>query len=162
MWSYAEMAPLIAGIGYDWAIRQTAKCIGELTALARPESGKRGLFDSGEEAAPPPVAVTCKPGDSLDHIADASIDAVVMDPPYYDNVMYAELSDFFLRLAQAHRGRVFPELFRRRLTDKENEAVANPARFRGSKEPRRWRGASTASAWPRFSPNAGGRSSRAG
>ena len=132
-WSYAEMAPLIAGIGYDWAIRQTAKCIGELTALVRPKSGKKGLFDSGEEAAPPPVAVTCKPGDSLDHIADASIDAVVMDPPYYDNVMYAELSDFFYVWLKRTAGRVFPELFRRRLTDKENEAVANPARFRGSK-----------------------------
>ena len=133
VWSYAEMAPLIAGIGYDWAIRQTAKCIGELTALVRLESGKKGLFDSGEEAAPPPVAVTCKPGDSLDHIADASIDAVVMDPPYYDNVMYAELSDFFYVWLKRTAGRVFPELFRRRLTDKENEAVANPARFRGSK-----------------------------
>ena len=133
VWSYAEMAPLIAGIGYDWAIRQTAKCIGELTALARPKSGKKGLFDSGEETAPPPVAVTCKPGDSLDHIADASIDAVVMDPPYYDNVMYAELSDFFYVWLKRTAGRVFPELFRRRLTDKENEAVANPARFRGSK-----------------------------
>ena len=133
VWSYAEMAPLIAGIGYDWAIRQTAKCIGELTALARPKSGKKGLFDSGEEITPPPVAVTCKPGDSLDHIADASIDAVVMDPPYYDNVMYAELSDFFYVWLKRTAGRVFPELFRRRLTDKENEAVANPARFRGSK-----------------------------
>ena len=162
-WSYAEMAPLIAGIGYDWAIRQTAKCIGELTALVRPKSGNKGLFDSGEEAAPPSVAVTCKPGDSLDHIADASIDAVVMDPPNYDNVMYAELSDFFYVWLKRTAGRVFPELFRRRLTDKENEAVANPARASAAaREPRRWRGASTASAWPRFSPNAGGRSSRAG
>ena len=30
-------------------------------------------------------------------------------------------------------GQVFPELFRRQLTDKENEAVANPAKFRGQK-----------------------------
>ena len=29
-WSHAEMAPLIAGIGYDWAFEQTAKCIVEL------------------------------------------------------------------------------------------------------------------------------------
>ena len=26
-WSYAEMAPLIVGLGYDWVIGQTAKCI---------------------------------------------------------------------------------------------------------------------------------------
>src|SRR3546814_10610549 len=29
-WSYAEMAPLIAGLGYDWVIGQIGKCIGEL------------------------------------------------------------------------------------------------------------------------------------
>ena len=127
-WSYAEMAPLIAGLGYDWAIGQTAKCIGELVALVRP--GGEGLFDGAEG---PPVTITCKPGDGLDHIADASIDAVVMDPPYYDNVMYAELSDFFYVWLKRTAGHVFPELFRRRLTDKDNEAVANPARFRGEK-----------------------------
>ena len=54
-----------------------------------------------------------------------------MDPPYYDNVMYAELSDFFYVWLKRTAGHVFPELFRRHLTDKENEAVANPARFAG-------------------------------
>ena len=55
------------------------------------------LFDGcgAAEYTPPPVTITCKSGDSLDHIEDGSIDVVVMDPPYYDNVMYAELSDFF-------------------------------------------------------------------
>ena len=56
-----------------------------------------------------------------------------MDPPYYDNVMYAELSDFFYVWLKRTAGYVFPELFRRRLTDKDNEAVANPARHRGEK-----------------------------
>ena len=86
-----------------------------------------------ERPSPPPVTITCKPGDSLDHIADGSIDLVVMDPPYYDNVMYAELSDFFYVWLKRTAGHVFPELFRRHLTDKDNEAVANPARFRGQK-----------------------------
>ena len=56
-----------------------------------------------------------------------------MDPPYYDNVMYAELSDFFYVWLKRTAGRVFPELFRRQLTDKDNEAVANPAKFEGQK-----------------------------
>ena len=195
-WSYAEMAPLITGLGYDWAIKQTAKCIGELVALVRPDApvGHRDLFDgtdrtghtvdtrhtehpdhighatrgsrtgpidhdNGEaprrsartsglsmatwatrqtaptkqDLPPPPITITCKPGDSLDHLGDASIDVVVMDPPYYDNVMYAELSDFFYVWLKRTAGHVFPELFRRQLTDKENEAVANPAKFRGEK-----------------------------
>ncbi|MDE0030308.1 MAG: DUF1156 domain-containing protein [Deltaproteobacteria bacterium] len=141
-WSYAEMAPLITGLGYDWAIKQTAKCIAELVALVHPDSrvdaAGPDLFDRVDEEAdqpspPPSVTITCKPGDSLDHILDESIDAVVMDPPYYDNVMYAELSDFFYVWLKRTAGDVFPELFRRQLTDKENEAVANPAKFQGEK-----------------------------
>ena len=159
-WSYAEMAPLVTGLGYDWAIGQTAKCIAELVALVRPAApaGEGDLFagtdriarasrleaanlptpidpgdDQAASPAPLPITITCKPGDSLDHLGDASIDVVVMDPPYYDNVMYAELSDFFYVWLKRTAGRVFPELFRRQLTDKENEAVANPARFRGEK-----------------------------
>ena len=56
-----------------------------------------------------------------------------MDPPYYDNVMYAELSDFFYVWLKRTAGHVFPELFTRTLTDKENEAVANPAKFHDQK-----------------------------
>ena len=137
VWSYAEMAPLVSGVGYDWAIEKTAKCIDELVSLVRPEAngGAGNLFqDSGAaEYTPPPITITCKPGDSLDHIEDGSIDAVIMDPPYYDNVMYAELSDFFYVWLKRTAGHVFPELFRRHLTDKDNEAVANPARFQGQK-----------------------------
>ena len=136
-WSHAEMAPLIVGLGYDWAIKQTAKCIDELVALVRPEAKgvSADLFDHAKAAeyTPPPITITCKPGDSLDHIADGSIDAVIMDPPYYDNVMYAELSDFFYVWLKRTAGHVFPELFRSHLTDKDNEAVANPARFKGQK-----------------------------
>ena len=139
-WSYAEMAPLVTGAGYDWAMGQTAKCIDELVALIHPQanSGSKDLFSGAGAAryAPPPITITCKPGDSLDHIEDGGIDAVVMDPPYYDNVMYAELSDFFYVWLKRTAGHVFPELFRRNLTDKDNEAVANVARFqdrRGAK-----------------------------
>ena len=136
VWSYGEMAPLVVGLGYDWAITKTAKCIDELVALVHPEAngGSVDLFDGGGAAdTPPPITITCKPGDSLDHIADGSIDAVIMDPPYYDNVMYAELSDFFYVWLKRTAGHVFPELFRRHLTDKDNEAVANPAKFQGQK-----------------------------
>ena len=138
VWSYAEMAPLVAGVGYDWALKKTAKCIDELVALIHPDAGGDvgDLLDAAEpksarSASPPPVTITCKSADSLDHLADGSIDAVVMDPPYYDNVMYAELSDFFYVWLKRTAGHLFPELFRRQFTDKENEAVANPAKFSG-------------------------------
>ena len=132
VWSYGEMAPLVTGLGYDWAVKKTAKCIRELVSLVRPPRAlpANGLFAEATDAPPPPrMTITCKPAHDLDHLGDASVDVVVMDPPYYDNVMYAELSDFFYVWLKRTAGHVFPELFRRRLTDKENEAVANPARF---------------------------------
>ncbi|HAI59974.1 MAG TPA: hypothetical protein DCM32_08880 [Xanthomonadaceae bacterium] len=149
-WSYAEMAPAVTGGGLDWVLGQTEKCIGELVALvcpadASPKRGRKaseleqrmdgGLFvaESAPSYQAQAIELSCKSGDALDHISDASIDCVVMDPPYYDNVMYAELSDFFYVWLKRTAGRVYPELFRRQLTDKDSEAVANPARFRGEK-----------------------------
>jgi adenine-specific DNA methylase len=137
MWAYAELALLVEGLGLDWTVQAVSDCIEELVEMARPH-GERGV-DSGELSftsniwSPPPITFTNKSGDSLDHIADASVDAVVMDPPYYDNVMYAELSDFFYVWLKRTAGQVVPEFFRRPLTDKENEAVANPAKFRKQK-----------------------------
>ena len=127
----------MSGVGYDWAIDKTSKCLDELIALVYPNTDEAdgNLFDrlAASGYGPPPIAISCKPGDSLDHIEEGSIDVVVMDPPYGDNVMYAELSDFFYVWLKRTAGYVFPELFRRHLTDKDNEAVASPAKFRGQK-----------------------------
>ena len=130
-WSYAEMAPLVAGLGYEWAFGKTADSLRELIALAG--SAQNAKLDRHTAAAGREPVITCKSGDRLDHMGDDTVDVVVMDPPYYDNVMYAELSDFFYVWLKRTAGLVFPELFRRNLTDKENEAVANPAKFSGQK-----------------------------
>ncbi len=139
-WSHAEMAPLVVGIGYDWTVEQTAKSIGELVELVRPSDSlgtdSQAGFNFGEAPnalAIPNMFFSCKSGDSLDHVGDKTIDAVVMDPPYYDNVMYAELSDFFYVWLKRTAGYVFPDMFRRTLADKDNEAVANPAKFKDEK-----------------------------
>jgi hypothetical protein len=140
IWTYAEMSPLLADQGRDWIIEKTARSVEELIELTRPDlaearersSGALG-FEDIEPVSPPQVAITCGSGDSLTHINDHTVDCVVMDPPYYDNVMYAELSDFFYVWLKRTAGGVYPELFRRQLTDKENEAVANAAKFDGQK-----------------------------
>jgi len=140
-WTHAEMAPLITGLGYDWAIEQTGKALRELIELTRPgtitkPSKKKDISDDlfkPRAADTPEVVITCASGDSLHHIDSGTVDAVVMDPPYYDNVMYAELSDFFYVWLKRTAGYVYPELFKRKLTDKESEAVANPAKFDGQK-----------------------------
>ena len=134
-WSYVEMAPLIAGLGYEWVFDKTAKCIRELLDLNGSETIYTRL-DQTKTVEKKKPAITCKSGDSLNHIGDGSVDAVVMDPPYYDNVMYAELSDFFYVWLKRTASLVFPELFQRSLTDKENEAVANPVKFAGQKKAR--------------------------
>jgi adenine-specific DNA methylase len=126
----------VEGLGFDWAIEQTVKSVEELVEMTRPHDarGEGGeLRFSPDGWTPPPVTLSCKSGDALDHLADDSVDCVVMDPPYYDNVMYAELSDFFYVWLKRTAGQVFPELFRRQLTDKESEAVANPAKFHDQK-----------------------------
>ncbi|NCA90558.1 MAG: DUF1156 domain-containing protein, partial [Gammaproteobacteria bacterium] len=117
---------------------QTAKCIGELVDLTRPDIDVKAARNTRRHAdffapppfTPPPVTITCQSGDSLDHLENGTVDLVVMDPPYYDNVMYAELSDFFYVWLKRTAGYLYPELFRRALTDKEHEAVANPAKFK--------------------------------
>ena len=55
---------------------------------------------------------------------DNSIDAVFTDPPYYDNVPYAYLSDFFYVWLKRIVGEFYPDLFSTPLTPKGNEIVA--------------------------------------
>ena len=56
------------------------------------------------------------------------------DPPYYDNIGYADLSDFFyIWMRQALKG-TYPKLFRTMLVPKAEELIATPYRFDGSTE----------------------------
>ena len=43
--------------------------------------------------------------------SDASVDCVVIDPPYYNNVTYSELSDFFYVWLKRTAGLLFPDEF---------------------------------------------------
>jgi putative DNA methylase len=65
---------------------------------------------------------------------DRHFDAVVVDPPYADNVPYADLSDFFYVWLRRTVGDLYPEAFQWTLTPKDEEAVVNPARFGGGKK----------------------------
>ena len=55
------------------------------------------------------------------------------DPPYYDNIGYADLSDFFYVWLRRSLKPVFPELFAMLAVPKAEELVATPYRH-GSKE----------------------------
>lgn len=56
------------------------------------------------------------------------------DPPYYDNIGYADLSDFFYVWMRRSLRDVYPETFGTMLVPKELELVATPYRFEGRKE----------------------------
>lgn len=56
------------------------------------------------------------------------------DPPYYDNIGYADLSDFFYVWLRRSLKATYPQLFRTMLVPKTEELVATPYRFEGSKE----------------------------
>lgn len=59
---------------------------------------------------------------------------VSTDPPYYDNIGYADLSDYFyVWLRQSLKG-TYPKLFGTMLVPKAEELVATPYRFGGSKQ----------------------------
>lgn len=77
------------------------------------------------------AAVQVTQGSATDMAAlpDNSITSVCIDPPYYDNVMYGELSDLFHVWHRRTFGYVRPDLFPTWVADQENEAVANVARF---------------------------------
>lgn len=78
--------------------------------------------------------INLESADSLYHLSNNSVDAIITDPPYYGTIQYAELSDFFYVWQKRTLGDIFPEIFWQELTDKEREAVANPSRFRNMGE----------------------------
>jgi putative DNA methylase len=59
---------------------------------------------------------------------DNYFDAVVTDPPYYDNVPYADLSDFFYVWLKRTVGDLYPDLFATPLTPKSQEIIEDETR----------------------------------
>ena len=56
------------------------------------------------------------------------------DPPYYDNIGYADLSDFFYLWMRNSLKEVYPDLFRTMMVPKAEELIATPCRHDGSME----------------------------
>ena len=108
-WTYAETNP-IAGAGGDI----------EGTAVSVAENLERLGFGIPGEIRP----LAAQDNHFPQHVAIAT------DPPYYDNIGYADLSDFFYVWHRRTLSSVYPELFRRVLTPKTEELIAAPYRER--------------------------------
>jgi putative DNA methylase len=113
VWDYAEVNPL-GEIG------------GTLLASAGIVAGSlSGCAASG-------YAAIVKQLDAIrTDLADGAI--VSTDPPYYDNIGYADLSDFFYVWLRRSQRLVFPDLFATVAVPKSEELVATPYRH-GTKE----------------------------
>jgi len=116
VWDFAELAPFGDGSGspkgaLDWIIG---------VAEAQVDTGIEATVTRGSATALP--------------WPDGIFDAVITDPPYYDNVPYADISDFFYVWLKRTIGHLYPEHFATEGTPKKQEAVADAVRHGGSKE----------------------------
>jgi len=116
VWDFAELGPFGGASGspegaLDWIVG---------VAEAQADSGHPATVSRGSATALP--------------WPDASFDAVITDPPYYDNVPYADISDFFYVWLKRTVGHLYPEHFATETTPKKGEAVADATRHGGSKD----------------------------
>lgn len=126
-WNSAEFDA--SGNLLPWAVEQVASAYSEISNIASPS--QRSLLFADNKRAIDNLRVFQGSANNVGFIQDESLHNITVDPPYYDNVQYAELSDFFYVWLKRSVGHLFPEFFTDELTNKDDEAVANPARFEG-------------------------------
>jgi adenine-specific DNA methylase len=106
VWDYAEVNPF-SGLMGDWdgAIDWIRRVIEHAAATSdRPADVLRG-------------SATQLPYD------DGFFDAVITDPPYYNNIAYAELSDFFYVWLKRTVGDIYPTVLGAPVTPKDQEII---------------------------------------
>ncbi len=111
VWDFAESNPFCNSSGcFNNMLEWVNKCIFEFPASSQAEVGQ----------------------------ADAQSDCglrnimVSTDPPYYDNIGYADLSDFFYVWMRQSLRETYPDLFSTMLVPKDEELIATPYRHDGS------------------------------
>jgi putative DNA methylase len=119
LWDYVEGNSITGASGtaegsLDWIVGVLA----HLTSIpcANPQSASVTVVHATATALPWP---------------DNFFDAVLTDPPYYDNVPYSDLSDFFYVWLKRVVGDLYPDLFATPLTPKSKEMVADASKAGG-------------------------------
>lgn len=113
VWDYAEANPFCSSSGsFDNMLEWVIKCISEFPASQIAEVGQ---FDAQRDCGLREIMVST-------------------DPPYYDNIGYADLSDFFYVWLRQSLRDTYPELFSTMLVPKAEELIATPYRHDGSVE----------------------------
>lgn len=115
VWDFAEINPIGGGSG------NASSAIDWILQVINQESKNRLPGNCQRSSAMSPS------------LESESIDAVITDPPYFDSVPYADLSDFFYVWLKRSIGHLYPEHFSGQLTPKKNEAIMEPSRHEGNK-----------------------------
>ena len=107
IWDFAEANPFSSS---------TQNWIGQVEWIAKvverlPVSANAGEVHQADATTTP-------------HAADSPV--IVTDPPYYDNIGYADLSNFFYVWLRASARDIYPQLFAGMITPREEEIVAAP------------------------------------
>lgn len=115
IWDYGEANPLASSSG-SWAgaVEHVVRGLRNAHVTA-PDSaqGEHGADVGMASASHHPLPTDCA------HI-------LITDPPYYDAIPYADLSDFFYVWLRRMLAADHPELFKTALVPRENEAIVNP------------------------------------
>jgi putative DNA methylase len=112
VWDYSEPMPFSGSSGdLAEAISQVSKVIQHCAAAGEPAHVVRQSATEPVEGGP--------------------FDAVITDPPYYDNISYSDLSDVFYAWLAQGIGHLYPEHFGGPVTPKRKEAVAARHRYGG-------------------------------
>ena len=105
VWDYPELNPL-GTIGGTWS-GSVAVVVGAMTGLVATRPGFVSQADASRLRIDGTVVVST-------------------DPPYYDNIGYADLSDFFYVWLRRSLGVIYPDVTGTMLTPKAEELIANP------------------------------------
>ena len=116
VWDFAEANILGESVGgWHTCVEYVADCVEVVTA----GSGSKGFARQIDAAT------------GANGISNLLVST---DPPYYDNIGYAALSDFFYVWLRHTVGSLYPDLFSTVLVPKIAELTASPERFGGSKQ----------------------------
>lgn len=112
-WDFAEVNPFSGKMGsWESMLRTECRAIPTLPTTGRGETAQR---------------------DARARIREVGTCLVSTDPPYYDNISYADLSDFFYVWLRRNLRDVWPDECATLVTPKEDELIANQYRA-GSKQ----------------------------
>ncbi|RMH56278.1 MAG: DUF1156 domain-containing protein [Deinococcus-Thermus bacterium] len=117
-WDYAEANPFSEGTGaWEGMVDWVARALEALPAYPPGHARQVNALEAVNGVPTPPLIST--------------------DPPYYDNISYAALSDFFYVWLRRSLKDSYPELFRTLLVPKEEELIADPYRHGGKEAAKR-------------------------